>query len=87
MLGRTKKQLIYYSQYLDIHTMQVKSDADLMLRSQRESQLFNTLRGVTETPELNTVKPQIIQFLANEINLLGQYFVKQAFETYAMVDD
>ncbi len=87
MLGRTKKQLIYYSQYLDIHTMQVKSDADLMLRSQRESQLFNTLRGVSETPELNNVKPQIIQFLANEINLLGQYFVKQAFETYAMVDD
>lgn len=74
MLGRSKKQLIYYSQYLDIHTMQVKSDTDLMLRSEKESQLFNTLRGVEET-ENDSVIPKIIRFLANEMNLLGEYFV------------
>jgi hypothetical protein len=54
--------------------MEVKTSIDLMIRSERESKFYSALRGTDESAVEKKV-PIIIQYIANEINLLGETFV------------
>lgn len=74
MLGRSKKELIYYSQYLDLQSMQMNSSTDMLKRSEKESKFFQAVRGVDDSC-IEKLVPKVVKFLANEMNLLGEYFI------------
>jgi len=57
-----------------------------MERSQKESEFFSALRGVDDSA-IATLIPKVIRYLANEINLLGEYFVTHTLEMSSFVDD
>lgn len=48
MIGRPRKKLIYYSQYLDIHTMRMRTQEDMKQKMEKESQFYHALRGVDD---------------------------------------
>ncbi|TNV74030.1 hypothetical protein FGO68_gene14997 [Halteria grandinella] len=86
MLGREKKKLIYYTQYLDVQTMTIRKPEDLVLRNAKEAKFYRAIRGVDEEA-IQVITPSVVKFLANEISLLGDIFLQQTIERSAMVDE
>ena len=86
MIGRPKKELMYYSQYLDPKTMRIVTPDDLQLRAEKESKFYKAIRGVDEKAIEKKV-PLVVKFVANEIQLLGKQFFTHTVEKSAVVDE
>ncbi|CDW73821.1 UNKNOWN [Stylonychia lemnae] len=86
MIGKPKLQLIYYSQYIDPATMRITSAEELKLRSEKESKFYKAIKGL-DFKAIEDRVPMAIQFIANEINLLGDQFFLHTLEKNAAADE
>jgi len=86
MQGRGKKRLIYYSQYLDLADMRIKTPAELAAQERKESEFYRVIRGDFEEGVEDRI-PRVVKFLANEMHLVGESFIRKAIERHSSVDE
>ena len=66
--------------------MKMITPDDLKARSEKESKFYRALRGVGDG-SLEQVTPRVIKFMANELSLLGESFLKHTIEQHSFVDE
>jgi hypothetical protein len=66
--------------------MTVKSHDDLEKRAVKESRFYKALRGV-DNECIDDMVPLVVKFIANEMSLLGESFIRQTMEQHAVVDE
>lgn len=59
---------------------------DLKSKAEKESKFYIALRGLDPT-YLEISTPRVIKFMANELSLLGEHFMKQTIEQQSVVDE
>lgn len=58
----------------------------MAMRNERENRFYKAIRGVDDSC-IEKAVPKVVRFLANEISLLGELFIKSTIERSSVVDE
>ena len=73
--GMQQKRLIQYSQYLNVATMRLLTEADYRRQEDEQFRLISAIRGLGEE-YIDQLVPDCVKILVNECNTLGETLLR-----------